>query len=281
MRKFIFGAIIVLFASCFSFSQTSKFTIVLKTALGAVVNAGTVEIICTSNTYPTGALPLTYEHDGIWSRLAVPDGEYSLYYNGTVSPSFQKFYIGEKRLTRIANLFKSNGILNAAIDSVDNISLNTDTLTTRAWIRAQKFGGTIADSLLIVPNAAHFTYTGDTLSIRDTLINQFVKKTGAQTISGTIAFNPTSITSITSNTLTITTNFITLNCAASSVSNISYSNAADGLILIIVNKTTNAVSLANGGNIIVQGGTVSLGQYSSITLIYSNGSYIETGRSLK
>ena len=97
--------------------STSKCIIPLKTIAGAAVTTGTVELLPYGNTYPTGALALTHDHDGIWYRAAVPDGEYSLYYNGAVCPSYQRFYVSENISSLIARNFTPDGSPGSALNT--------------------------------------------------------------------------------------------------------------------------------------------------------------------
>lgn len=91
---------------------TSKFIRNFKSlSNNSYLTSGTLELLPYGNTYPTGALALTHEGSGDWKRDACPDGEYSLYYNGTIHPRYQRFWIGENRQTAIADRFNSNNEL--------------------------------------------------------------------------------------------------------------------------------------------------------------------------
>jgi hypothetical protein len=102
---------------------TSKFITNLETATGEKITTGIVQLLPYGNSYPTGAVSLTHANDGIWYAAAVVDGEYSLYYNGTVVLNYQRFWVGENRLSAIALNFDSTdgykifttGIKDAAI----------------------------------------------------------------------------------------------------------------------------------------------------------------------
>jgi lysophospholipase L1-like esterase len=89
--------------------RTSKFLTILKTVNNVPIVTGVFEIIPYGNIYPSGALALTNEHDGIWSRAGAPDGEYSLYYNGVVCPSYQRFWVGDNKISLVADNFNEDG----------------------------------------------------------------------------------------------------------------------------------------------------------------------------
>ena len=114
MKRFL--VLVLLFISVVSFAQTSRYTTRLTNSAGQKITTGTVELLPYGNTYPTGALALTHDRDGIWYRVSVPNGEYSLYYNGVLVASYARIWIGENKLTLISNFF--NALFNFSPPSI-------------------------------------------------------------------------------------------------------------------------------------------------------------------
>jgi hypothetical protein len=178
-------------------TETSNYTIPLRTTSGNAVTTGNVELLPYGNTYPTGALALTHTGSGVWTRTGIKTGEYSLYYNGSLISRYDRFWIGENKLTLISEMLEAKPLQhlsiksgakfilgNNATDSLRAIYFNTgdslivynrseakkDTIVSRNWIRKQNFGTGSGDLSLYAKflNPEHFLFSGlnnDSVSI--------------------------------------------------------------------------------------------------------------------
>lgn len=133
MNKLKLILIFLLFAVITMNAQTSEFRRNFSTTSGAPLSGYTnyIFLVPQANTYPTGALALTEDgtRDGVYYRANVPDGEYKIYIDvdkagaGTPSLYIENYWIGEKRLSTIADHFdaldsyrlKGTGIKDGAI----------------------------------------------------------------------------------------------------------------------------------------------------------------------
>lgn len=157
MKKIIL-IIFVLFVSMLN-AQTSEFRRNFSTTSGAPLSGYTnyIFLVPQANTYPTGALALTEDgtRDGVYYRANVPDGEYKIYIDvdkagaGTPTLYIENYWIGEKRLSTIADHFdatdsyklKETGIKNNAVteskiapNAVVTIKIQDNSITTNKII---------------------------------------------------------------------------------------------------------------------------------------------------
>jgi len=158
--KRLFGILflVVAFLQMSAWSATSRFERLFTRASGLPLVGATIYLVPQANTYPTGALPLTpvTGKPGVYGRDAVPDGEYKVYIDqGTgVVLHQERLYIGEQRLTAIANRFNANNELTTpgiAIGSVTGqklalwtVSAANLTLALVQWIESQG-GGSVTN----------------------------------------------------------------------------------------------------------------------------------------
>lgn len=143
-------------------AQTSVYSVPLRTSAGAQVTSGTVELRGYGTT--TGTYSMTHRGDGIWTA-SVPVGTYSLYYNGTMvsSEKYQKIFIGEDVLAKIAGKFDSNQRLgNSGIqnDAVDKTKIAAD-------VAGDGLDQDTDGSIKIKYDDTIFTITADKLDVAD------------------------------------------------------------------------------------------------------------------
>lgn len=106
---------VVLLQTCASLAQTSEFRRFFQRSNGLPLLGATIYLVPQSNAYPTGALQCTADgaRPGVYYRAAVPDGEYRVYINQGAGAMLyqQNLYLGESRLTSIANKFDGSNRL--------------------------------------------------------------------------------------------------------------------------------------------------------------------------
>lgn len=149
MKKIIF---ILLLITSTIFSQTSKFVKYFENTDGTPATGKTIVLVPDSLTYPTGSLSLTEygTRPGMYYRDGVPDGEYSVYIDGTLY--LENYYVGEVRLTTVLNLFKTNW------DANNFIMLNDGRYIAIG-------GGTLSGNLIYLDNVKGLFGTGSDFEI--------------------------------------------------------------------------------------------------------------------
>lgn len=162
----------MLFAVITVNAQTSEFRRNFSTTSGAPLSGYTnyIFLVPQANTYPTGALALTEDgtRDGVYYRANVPDGEYKIYIDvdkagaGTPSLYIENYWIGEKRLSTIADHFdaadsyklKETGIKDNAITTskIANDAVVTSKIPNSA-ITSDKINSSSVTTIKIDDNA--------------------------------------------------------------------------------------------------------------------------------
>lgn len=149
MKRQIFLLIFFL-ASIVTAQTTSNYVQRFVTNSGPLKGAY-IYLVPQDSTYPAGALQLTEDasKDGVYYRNAVTDGEYKIYIDpdgagvggASLSNRYQHIWIGESRITRVANQFDSNMKLNPA--ALDTIYLSTNVALKKGEIATALVGGKI------------------------------------------------------------------------------------------------------------------------------------------
>lgn len=126
MKKLIF---LLLFSSLVFGQATSQYVKYFKKTNGEPLTgySNYIYLVPQWTSYPTGALSMSEDGTrlGQYYRLAVPDGEYKIYIDADKSGAetpvlyLEHIYIGENRLSKVADLFDSGlKITPSALDSI-------------------------------------------------------------------------------------------------------------------------------------------------------------------
>ncbi|RJP64405.1 MAG: hypothetical protein C4539_14595, partial [Ignavibacteriales bacterium] len=147
MKRILF---IIFFIASIAAAQTSSYVQRFATNSGPLKGAY-IYLVPQDSTYPDGALQLTEDtgKDGVYYRAAVPDGEYKIYIDPdgagaagvSLSNRYQHIWIGENRMTRVANQFDNNMKLNPL--AIDTIYLSTNVALKKGEIATALVGGKI------------------------------------------------------------------------------------------------------------------------------------------
>ncbi len=148
MKRILF--FIIFFVASIVEAQTSSYVQRFATNSGPLKGAY-IYLVPQDSTYPAGALQLTEDtgKDGVYYRAAVADGEYKIYIDPdgagaagvSLSNRYQHIWIGENRMTRVANQFDNNMKLNPS--ALDTIYLSTNVALKKGEIATALVGGKI------------------------------------------------------------------------------------------------------------------------------------------